>query len=108
MSRSCPKAVTAIQRSSTHLAYESLSDPVKALLDGLTAAGVFVAYKQPERPGKLDGHAGWLRERLPWHRGNADVTVDLRAVERAIAPFRQEIDAEARARRGSNCEVIAR
>jgi transposase len=49
-----------------------------------------------------------LRERLRRHRGNADVVrqeliaekgidVSLRTVERAVAPFRQELDAEARA-----------
>ena len=51
---------------------------------------------------------GWLRERLLRHRGNADVvrqdlerergiTVTLRTLERAVAPFRRELAAEARA-----------
>jgi transposase len=71
-------------------------------------AGGFVAYKQPERPCKLGGLEDWLRERFRRHRGNADVVrqeliaekgieVSLRTVERAVAPFRQELDAEARA-----------
>ena len=72
-------------------------------------AGGFVAYKQPERPCKLGGLEDWLRERFRRHRGNADVVrqeliaekgidVSLRTVERAVAPYRQELDAEARAR----------
>jgi transposase len=71
-------------------------------------AGGFIAYKQPERSCKLGGLQVWLRERLRRHRGNADVVrqeliaekgidVSLRTVERAVAPFRQELDAEARA-----------
>jgi len=30
-------------------------------------------FKSPERPKRLDGLEGWLRERLIRHRGNADV-----------------------------------
>jgi transposase len=67
-----------------------------------------MAYRQPERPCKLSGLEDWLRERLRRHRGNADVVrqeliaekgidVSLRTVERAVARFRQELDAEARA-----------
>jgi transposase len=60
------------------------------------------------RSKALDGHAAWLRERFRQHRGNADVLrqelaaeknvhVSLRTVERAVAPYRQELEAEARA-----------
>jgi transposase len=74
----------------------------------VSALGGFVAYKQPERPRMLGGLEDWLRERFRRHRGNADVVrqeliaekgiaVSLRTVERAVAPFRQELDAEARA-----------
>jgi len=65
-------------------------------------------YKTPERPRTLAAHADWLKERLIRHAGNADVvrqelaaelglTVSLRTVERAVAPFRREIAAQARA-----------
>jgi len=71
-------------------------------------AGGFVAFRQPERASKLDGLGDWLRERFRRHRGNADVvrqelivgkgiTVSLRTVERAVAGYRQELAAEARA-----------
>jgi transposase len=56
----------------------------------------------------LDGLADWLAERFRRHRGNADVVrqellaeqgiaVSLRTVERAVAPLRRELAAEARA-----------
>lgn len=71
-------------------------------------AGGFVAFRAPARAGKLDGLGEWLRERFRRHRGNADVVrqeliaehgiaVSLRTVERAVAGYRQELDAEARA-----------
>jgi transposase len=71
-------------------------------------AGGWVAYRTPRRAGQLDGLAGWLAERFRQHRGNADVvrqdlarehgiTVSLRTVERAVAPLRQALRAEARA-----------
>lgn len=71
-------------------------------------AGGFVAFQQPERASKLYGLGDWLRERFRQHRGNADVvrqdliaehgiTVSLRTVERAVAGYRQELVAEARA-----------
>ena len=61
-----------------------------------------------DRAGALDGHAPWLAERFRRHRGNADVVrqdlarelgieVSLRTVERAVAPLRRELLAEARA-----------
>jgi hypothetical protein len=63
---------------------------------------------RPERKKLLDGLEAWLRERLRRHRGNADVlrqelvsekaiAVSLRTVERAVKPYRQELEAEARA-----------
>jgi transposase len=70
--------------------------------------GGFVAYRQPRRPRTLDSLEGWLKERFRRHRGNADVIrqelaaeksiiVSLRTVERAVAGYRQELLAEARA-----------
>jgi transposase len=62
----------------------------------------------PSRSKKLDGLADWVRERFHRHAGNADVvrqelarekgvSVSLRTVERAVAPFRRELIAAARA-----------
>ena len=56
----------------------------------------------------LDGLEGWLAERLRRHRGNADVVrqdlarehgiaVSLRTIQRACAPHRRALEAEARA-----------
>ncbi|TIS04962.1 MAG: IS21 family transposase, partial [Mesorhizobium sp.] len=56
----------------------------------------------------LEGLEDWLAERFRQHRGNADVVrqelarehglqVSLRTVERAVAPLRQALRAEARA-----------
>src|SRR5437588_7954757 len=64
----------------------------------------WVAYKRPERKSALRGLEPWLAERLQQHRGNTDVvrqdlqrehgvTVSLRTVERAVAPFRRELRA---------------
>jgi transposase len=72
------------------------------------ATGGWMPYRQPQRKKTLDGQEAWLRERLRRHRGNADVlrqelaaekgiTVSLRTVERAVKPYRQELEAEARA-----------
>ena len=72
------------------------------------AAGGWTPYRQPARKKVLDGLEGWLRERLRRHRGNADVIrqelasekgiiASLRTVERAVEPYRQELEAEARA-----------
>jgi transposase len=71
-------------------------------------AGGWLPYRAPRRAKALDGLEGWLAERFCRHRGNADVvrqdlarehgiTVSLRTVERAVAPFRQALQAEARA-----------
>jgi len=72
------------------------------------AAGGWVAYRRPERGSRLAGLEEWLRERFRRHRGNAEVLrqellaeqqieVSLRTVERAVAPWRRELAAEARA-----------
>jgi len=66
------------------------------------AAGGWVEYKNPERPGLLDGLEGWLEEQFHRHRGNAEVVrqelhsqkglaVSLRTVERAVADWRQDL-----------------
>jgi len=71
-------------------------------------AGGFMTYWQPQRSRQLDGLANWLAERFRQHRGNAEVVrqdlarehgilVSLRPVERAVAPLRQALRAEARA-----------
>jgi transposase len=62
----------------------------------------------PSRSKRLDGLDAWLAERFRRHGGNADVVrqdlaaekgiaVSLRTVERAVAPLRQELAAQARA-----------
>lgn len=62
----------------------------------------------PPRPKALDAHAAWVAERFHRHQGNADVVrqdlarehglaVSLRTVERAVAPLRRALAAEARA-----------
>jgi len=72
------------------------------------AGGGWVAYQAPRRGKALDGLEAWLAERFRRHRGNADVVrqdlerehgivVSLRTVERAVAPLRRELRAEARA-----------
>jgi transposase len=72
------------------------------------AADGWVGYRRPRRARKLDGLEGWLAERFRRHRGNADVVrqdlerehgirLSRRTVERAVAPLRQELRAEARA-----------
>ena len=63
-------------------------------------------FKSPTRAKALDGHEDWLRERFLRHRGNADVVrqdllsekglaVSLRTLQRAVAPYRQALKAEA-------------
>lgn len=69
-------------------------------------AGGAVPFKAPKRPKTLDGHEDWLRERFLRHSGNADVVrqdlvtekgiaVSLRTLQRAVAPYRQALKAEA-------------
>lgn len=71
-------------------------------------AGGWSVYRRPERRKLLDGHEAWLRARFERHRGNADVVrqelaternivVSLRTIERAVAPYRRELAAQARA-----------
>jgi transposase len=71
-------------------------------------AGGWIAYRRPRRCRRLDGLEGWLAERFRRHRGNCDVVrqdlarehgivVSLRTIERAVAPLRQALRAEARA-----------
>ena len=70
--------------------------------------GGWAPYKRPERKRALDEYGAWLEERLLRHRGNAAVVhqelarqhelgVSLRTVERAVAPCRQRLRAEAKA-----------
>jgi transposase len=70
--------------------------------------GGWTGCRKPERAKALDGLSDWLAERFRRHRGNADVVrqelvaehgiaVSLRTVERAVAPLRRELAAEARA-----------
>ena len=71
-------------------------------------SGRWAAYRKPERQKSLEGLEGWLAEQFRKHRGNADVVrqelarehglvVSLRTVERAVAPMRAALQAEARA-----------
>jgi transposase len=72
------------------------------------SSGGWTEYRTPRRGKALDGLDDWLAERFRSHRGNADVVrqdlarehgvvVSLRTVERAVAPLRQALAAEARA-----------
>lgn len=72
------------------------------------AAGGWQGYPARKRRRVLDGLEAWLAERFRRHRGNADVirqdlarehglVIGLRTVERAVAPLRQQLRAEARA-----------
>jgi transposase len=71
-------------------------------------AGGWAAIRPPRRKRRLDGFEEWLAQRFRQHRGNCDVVrqdllrehglrVSLRTVERAVAPLRQALQAEARA-----------
>lgn len=71
-------------------------------------AGLWQPYQRRVSRGILADHEAWLRERFFRHRGNADVVrqdlarelgviASLRTVERAVAGFRQQLAAEARA-----------
>ena len=72
------------------------------------AADGWMAYSRPVRGGKLEDQETWLKECFFRHRGNAEVVrqdllrelsidVSLRTVERAVAPFRRLLTAEAKA-----------
>lgn len=68
--------------------------------------GGWAAYRAPRRERTLGEHGDWIAERFRRHRGNAEVVrqelsselkvdVSLRTVERACAPLRRELAAEA-------------
>jgi transposase len=70
--------------------------------------GGWAPHRSPRRERTLGAHADWIAERFRRHRGNADavrqelanelgVAVSLRTVERACAPLRRELAAEAQA-----------
>lgn len=70
--------------------------------------GGWVPYRGRGRPRALAGLEDWVAERFRQHGGNVDVvrqelkrekgiTLTLRTVERAVAPLRRELAAEARA-----------
>src|SRR3954451_23452690 len=72
------------------------------------AQGGWGPVASPARARKLDELADWLRDCFFRHGGNADVlrqelvrekaiSVSLRTVERAVAPLRRELIAQARA-----------
>jgi transposase len=72
------------------------------------SSGEWRGYRRRGRPRLLEAHMAWLSERFTRHRGNADVvrqdlsreigvTVSLRTIERAVAPLRRSLAAEARA-----------
>ena len=72
------------------------------------AADGWMAYSRPVRGGKLEDQEAWLKECFFRYRGNAEVVrqdllrelsidVSLRTVERAVAPFRRLLTAEAKA-----------
>ena len=80
----------------------------RATVKRYLAARGWAAYRRPRRRRALDGLESWIAERFRQHRGNADVvrqdlvrehgvTVSLRTVERAVAPLRQALRAEAEA-----------
>ena len=72
------------------------------------AADGWMAYGRRAGGGRLEDQGTWLQERFLQHRGNAEVVrqdllreqsidVSLRTVERAVAPFRRLLTAEAKA-----------
>src|SRR3954452_2276537 len=58
---------------------------------GYVAAGGVKPFKSPERPKRLDGLAGWLRERVIRHRGNADVVRQDLLAEKGVAVSRRTL-----------------
>lgn len=73
---------------------------------GYLRKGGWAGYPAGARAGALAVHRDWIEERLRRHRGNAEVVrqelaaelgvaVSLRTVERACAPLRRELRAEA-------------
>ena len=72
------------------------------------AADGWMAYRRRAGAGRLERQEAWLKERFFQHRGNAEVVrqdllreqsvaVSLHTVERAVAPFRRLLTAEAKA-----------
>jgi transposase len=72
------------------------------------AQGGWLSYRKPRRGKRLEGLEAWLEQAFRQHRGNAEVvrqelmrahgvSVSLRTVERAVAPLRRALVAEARA-----------
>lgn len=70
--------------------------------------GGWQPYRRPGRPNKLQGLESWLAASFQQPRGNADVVrqelqrvhgvqLSLRTVERAVRPWRQALEAQARA-----------
>jgi transposase len=70
------------------------------------SSGEWRPYRRRGGGGKLAAHMAWVTERFQRHRGNADVVrqdlkrelgiaVTLRTLERAVAPLRQSLAAEA-------------
>ena len=108
-------STTISTTSATILVHDFVDDDVHHLSDDFGAR----LEKRSHTPGNrrcictqrakaLDGLEDWLGERFRRHRGNADVVrqdlvrekgivVSLRTIERAVAPLRQAIKAEARA-----------
>jgi transposase len=71
-------------------------------------AGGYAPYATPQKSKSLDGLEDWLKERFFRHRGNADVIrqeliaehgleVSLRTLQRAVKPYRDQLEREARA-----------
>ena len=80
----------------------------RATVKRYLAVDGWVRYRRPRRGRALDGLESWVADRFRQHRGNADVVrqdlmrehgvmVSLRTVERAVAPLRQALRAEAAA-----------
>lgn len=80
----------------------------KHTVKGYLRRGGWTPCRHPARRQTLGELKDWLAARFRQHRGNADVvrqelqqvhgvTVSLRTVERAVRPWRQELEAEARA-----------
>ncbi|MBV8892190.1 MAG: hypothetical protein JO266_09530 [Acidobacteria bacterium] len=72
------------------------------------AQGGWVGHRGGGRPRKLAGLEDWVAERFRRHAGNADIVrqelvaeksivLSLRTIERAVAPLRCELEAQARA-----------
>lgn len=80
----------------------------RATVQRYLSTGEWRTYQPRASRQLLEPHQAWLAERFTRHRGNADVvrqdlarelgvTVSLRTIERAVAPLRQSLAAEARA-----------